>query len=138
FLGRKDDQVKIRGYRVEPGEVESVLTESSMIKQGVVVASKAADNNSRLLAYVVPAEGYEREALLTYLKKRLPDYMVPSAVVTLDQLPLTPNGKIDRKALPQVDVALVAAQDYAPPVGRTETCMAQIWEQLLQVSRAGR
>jgi nonribosomal peptide synthetase DhbF len=100
YLGRADDQVKIRGFRVEPGEVAAVLADSPQVSQAVVVARAGG-----LVAYLVPADGLaddlaDPEELRRHAQARLPDYMIPSAFVTIEALPLTPNGKLDRNALP--------------------------------------
>jgi hypothetical protein len=96
FLGRADDQVKIRGLRVEPGEVAAILAGSPQVSQAAVVERAGA-----LVAYLVPAGGpADTEELRRHAQAKLPDYMIPSAFVTLDTLPLTPNGKLDRTALP--------------------------------------
>jgi acyl-coenzyme A synthetase/AMP-(fatty) acid ligase/aryl carrier-like protein len=137
FIGRADNQVKIRGYRIELGEIETVLNEHGSVKQSVVVASKDERGNQRLIAYVAPAEATTAE-LQRYLKERLPEYMAPSAIVALEKMPLTPNGKLNRRALPAPDNAATNAREYVAPVGDTETALARLWAELLNVERVGR
>ncbi|MPT47094.1 MAG: amino acid adenylation domain-containing protein [Sphingobium sp.] len=96
YLGRSDHQVKIRGLRIELGEIESAIGASSLARSNLVLAK-----DGRLVAYVVPDDGYDRDALRAALAARLPDYMVPAAFVELDAMPVTANGKLDRKALPE-------------------------------------
>ncbi|MEO3842409.1 amino acid adenylation domain-containing protein [Streptomyces sp. B22F1] len=99
YRGRIDHQVKIRGFRIEPGEVESALLALPGVEQAVVTAPRQTDGQHRLLAHAV-APGTGAEELTAALTARLPEYMVPSAIVLLDALPLSPNGKVDRRALP--------------------------------------
>src|SRR5829696_1864991 len=140
FLGRVDDQVKIRGFRVEPGEVEAVLSGYPAVRQAVVVAKKDANGGERLVAYVVVSRKHAPSVaeLRGYLKEKLPEYMVPSAFVTLDTLPLTPNGKVDRRALPapggmrpELEDALVVPRDAL------EEQLAGIWAEVLGLERVG-
>ncbi|MEI6340191.1 MAG: amino acid adenylation domain-containing protein, partial [Verrucomicrobiota bacterium] len=100
FLGRLDHQVKIRGFRIELGEIESVLEQHPAVREAVVIVREEAPGDCRLVAYVAPHLGHSSSRLVDFLKKKLPHYMVPAAVVELKALPRTPNGKIDRAALP--------------------------------------
>ncbi|MEU0088909.1 amino acid adenylation domain-containing protein, partial [Streptomyces sp. NPDC006274] len=106
YLGRSDGQIKLRGFRVELGEIESVLASHPRLDQVAVVLREDRAGDKRLVAYAVPASTPpERAALRAHAAGALPDYMVPSAFVLLDELPLSPNGKLDRKALPAPDYA---------------------------------
>src|SRR5262249_53091202 len=100
YLGRLDHQVKVRGHRIELAEVESALHECAGIRQSVVVAREDQPGDARLIAYVVVTGDDDPPLWRSQLRQRLPEYMVPSAYVRLEQLPLTPNGKVDRRALP--------------------------------------
>ena len=135
-MGRIDDQVKIRGYRIELGEIESVLGQSGQVQQAVVLAKEDKQGNKRLVGYVVPKSTYDKQQLQEYLSTKLPEYMVPAIWVELKSLPLTPNGKIDRKALPDPDMAAITTE-YTAPRNATETQLAAIWQQLLGTERVG-
>ena len=137
FLGRIDNQVKIRGYRIELGEVESVLQQSAYVKQAVVLAKADHIGSNNLVAYIISEEGYEKETLLVYMQDRLPEYMVPSIIMQIDELPLTPNGKVNKKALPEPDIATLTTNEYVAPRNETEQRLAAIWQELLQVEKAG-
>jgi amino acid adenylation domain-containing protein len=138
YKGRIDDQVKIRGFRIELGEIESVLQQHECVCEAVVVAHESPGASKRLIAYVVPEKASPSAGeLAAYLKDRLPEYMVPSAFVTLQQLPLTPNGKVDRRALPEPPQEL-SGSDYEAPRTSHETALAEIWKQVLKHEPVGR
>lgn len=135
FLGRIDDQVKIRGYRIELGEINSVLLQSPLVKEGIVVVHNNSRSKARLVAYVVPQGVFNREGIITFLKGKLPDYMVPSLLVELPALPVTTSGKIDKRALPNPDEAALATDAYTAPRNDTERALTNIWQDLLRVER---
>lgn len=137
FQGRVDDQVKIRGFRIEPGEIETVLGLHHDVKQCVVIASEDQTGKKRLVAYVVPEGSFEKEILVTYLKDKLPDYMVPAIWMELNQLPLTANGKVDKRALPKPDASKAVSIGYEAPRNAVEEKLAEIWQELLELDRIG-
>jgi amino acid adenylation domain-containing protein len=137
YLGRIDHQVKLRGFRIELGEIEAVLTQHEAVREAVVTLYEEADDNKRLVAYVT--EDRNKEGLITelraWLKNHLPDYMVPSQFMVLEQLPLTPGGKIDRKALPAPKIeSLVSVK----PITATEELLASLWSSVLKVETINR
>jgi non-ribosomal peptide synthase protein (TIGR01720 family) len=145
YVGRRDEQVKLRGYRIELGEIEAVLEQHESVRECVVAAREGASGGKRLVGYVVAEPGAESSVseLRTFLKERLPEYMVPTAWVMMEALPLTPNGKIERRALPAPDFfsAPSASAAHLPrlPASPTEHTLAAIWAQVLglhQVSPA--
>ncbi len=140
FLGRNDDQVKVRGYRIELGEIESQLRACLGVGDALVIAREEEGGQKRLVGYYVVEPGHEPEveSLRDQLKTRLPHHMVPAALMRLDRLPLTVNGKLDRKALPAAEEAAYAHAKYEEPIGEMEVALAQIWYQLLNVTRVGR
>ncbi|HEX8696795.1 MAG TPA: amino acid adenylation domain-containing protein, partial [Longimicrobium sp.] len=138
FLGRTDEQVKIRGFRIEPGEVEAVLSDHADVREAVVVVREDAPGDRRLVAYVVADEpaAVTPAELRAHLKGRLPEYMVPSAVVVLESLPLTPSGKVARRALPEPEYA-AAEERHVAPRTPTEEVLAGIWAEVLRLERVG-
>jgi acyl carrier protein len=140
FAGRADDQVKIRGFRVEPGEVEAALGECESVTAAAVVARDDGAGEKRLVAYFVPGPGAAPtpQELRRRLKESLPQYMIPSAFVMLDEMPLTPNGKVDRAALPAPDWSKPSAgAGFVAPRTPAEEEMASIWAEVLRVERVG-
>ena len=140
FLGRLDDQVKIRGHRVEPGEVEVALRALPQVRDAVVVVHGDNAETRRLSAYVVPSPGRTPTPaeLWQELRRTLPEYMVPGAIVLLAAMPLTPNGKLDRRALPDpVDLAEQRTGFHVPPQNPLQQMIAAIWEELLGIRNVG-
>ncbi|WP_282504066.1 non-ribosomal peptide synthetase [Streptomyces rhizoryzae] len=142
FVSRADHQVKLRGYRIEPGEIETVLTADAAVAEAVALVREDAPGDKRLVAYLVPAAGADAAALAParlrgLLGARLPEYMVPSAFVTLDALPLTANGKLDRTALPAPDRAATAVGEHVAPRDDDERAMAAVWSEVLGLTRVG-
>jgi len=135
-----DNQVKIRGYRIELGEIEAMLCQHRAIQSSVVVVREDAPGNKRLVGYVVArSEGsFDVAEVRKYLKQKLPEYMIPSALVLLDELPLTSSGKIDRRALPAPDQSRPELQDvYQAPRTPIEDTLARIWAERLKVDKVG-
>jgi len=140
FLGRRDHQVKLRGFRIELGEIENVLGALPAVKEAVVLVHEDRPGDRRLVAYVQPgAGGVVTEATcLEALRLKLPDYMVPSAVVVVEAFPLTPHNKIDRQALRARGAARAAEERrFVMPRTAVEEVLAGIWRDVLQVDRVG-
>jgi amino acid adenylation domain-containing protein len=139
FLGRADHQVKVRGFRIELGEIETALNAHPSVRQSVVVVREETPGDKRIVAYIVHNdEPASSDELRSFVKRKLPAYMVPQAFVTLAELPLTPNGKIDRRRLP----ALSATREETNVQGNvtltpTQELLAGIWCEVLGVGRAG-
>lgn len=140
FLGRVDFQIKIRGHRIEAGEIEAALTEHPGVRSAVVTTIGEQHNKERLVAYIVSDQKPTPtiEELSDFLKKKLPDYMVPSAFVFLDALPLSANGKVDRRALPTQESLLQKVEvAYVAPQTDIEQIIATVWQELLGVEKVG-
>ena len=144
-LGRVDHQVKIRGFRIELGEIEARLNEYPAVKESVVTAIEVVPGRKQLAAYIVLREPSMEESgedlapqLRDFLKRTLPDYMVPGFFQVLASFPITPNGKIDRKALPAPKIEHArASRPYVAPQGATEIKLAQIWAEILGRDQVG-
>ncbi|HEX7182531.1 MAG TPA: amino acid adenylation domain-containing protein, partial [Thermoanaerobaculia bacterium] len=136
FLGRMDGQVKLRGFRIELGEIEASLLSHPGVREAVVLARDDGPAGRRLVAYVVPAQEGPPADLRDHLQRRLPDYMIPSAFVTLEALPLNPSGKVDRRALPAPDGARPEGV-FVAPESPEERSLAAIWSEVLGVEKVG-
>ncbi|MFD7522058.1 amino acid adenylation domain-containing protein [Paenibacillus chitinolyticus] len=132
YLGRIDHQVKIRGQRIECGEIEHVLLGHPSVSEAVVMKRDAASGSEYLCAYIVCSEPADHEELREFAALRLPDYMVPQAVVELPAMPLSPNGKIDRKALPEPELAADSGTPFVEAASDIELAIAAIWREILQ------
>ncbi|MFM8307935.1 MAG: non-ribosomal peptide synthetase [Microcystis aeruginosa] len=139
YLGRIDNQVKIRGFRIELGEIEAVLSQHNYVEITCVIAREDSPGIKRLVAYIVPPKNVtpSTSELRQFLKARLPDYMIPSAFVTLDVLPLTPNGKLDHRALPEPNLRGEIELNFVAPRNLEEEILAKIWSQVLRVEPVG-
>ncbi len=138
FLGRTDFQIKLRGYRIELGEIESRLTEHTGVQQAVVTARANQAGERYLAAYIVPRDtAGEPAGWREFLKERLPDYMIPSALVCLPALPLNQNGKIDRALLPDPEAWLASSRRYVAPRNPAEEMLMGIWAIILKRDRIG-
>ena len=138
FLNRVDSQVKIRGFRIELGEIESAISQYGTIKNNVTIVREDTPGDKRLVAYIIKEdEEVDIAELRQFLKTKIPDYMVPSAFVFIDQFPLTPNGKIDRKVLPSPVEAPQQEKEYIEPKTETEKRLAAIWSEVLKIKQIG-
>jgi amino acid adenylation domain-containing protein len=137
FVGRRDHQVKIRGFRIELGEIEARLAQHPEVDRCVVVVAESQPGHKQLVAYVATTVTVNADRLRLFLRRTLPEYMVPATFLFLHSLPLTPNGKIDRKALPAPDADRLA-DDFEPPATPTQDLVAGIWGEILGLERIGR
>ncbi|WP_087978403.1 non-ribosomal peptide synthetase [Bacillus safensis] len=134
YLGRIDHQVNIRGFRIELSEIEAQLLTLDVVKEAVVTTVKDTSDQDALAAYVITEN--DTEDLKESLKRTLPEYMVPSWIIKLDQFPMTANGKVDLKALPAPDIEANQTV-YEAPRDEVETLLCGIWEDVLGVSQVG-
>ena len=132
FIGRVDDQVKIRGYRVELGEIENILRQCNGVELCAVIAKEDKGGEKKLVAYVTSNGSISTHNVEQYLQAALPDYMVPSAIIELDEMPLMINGKIDKKALPDPDMQQNTSTGFVAPDTEAEQKMAAIWCDILE------
>ncbi len=140
YIGRIDSQVKIRGFRVELGEIETLLSQHPSIRNAIVLIREDTPGDKRIVAYTIPAEQESLNALALrdYLKDVLPEYMIPSAFILMDEFPLTTNGKIDRRALPAPDLTgHIAGHNYVAPRTPAEEIIANTMAKILNVQKVG-
>ncbi|KAA3617203.1 MAG: amino acid adenylation domain-containing protein [Calditrichaeota bacterium] len=140
YTGRIDFQVKIRGNRIELGEIESVLSGHNQVREVIVLAIGDNTDDKKLVAYIVAEnnEHPEIQSLKDFIKKDLPEYMVPLAFLNLEAFPLTSSGKIDRRALPKPDsLELSSSVEFVAPRNQVEELLAGLWGDILKVSRVG-
>jgi amino acid adenylation domain-containing protein len=140
FLGRIDHQVKVRGFRVETGEIETVLAQHPLVQDAIVKPFKDAGNHNYLVAFAVANQGQglvEEVTLVSYLREKLPEYMVPSQLVFLSALPLTPNGKVDRGSLTAPE-SRKSALPHEEVETDSENIIAEIWKQVLGLKKISR
>ncbi|HEX5736598.1 MAG TPA: amino acid adenylation domain-containing protein, partial [Blastocatellia bacterium] len=140
YQRRVDQQVKLRGFRIELGEIEAVLESHPAVEQAIVMVRESLPGENRLVGYLVSKDEAEIAAseIRTYLKEKLPEYMVPSAFVRMDRMPVTANGKIDRRALPEPDsMRPELSQAFVPPVEKKEKLLADIWMEFLGLKQVG-
>ncbi|WP_366559841.1 amino acid adenylation domain-containing protein [Bacillus velezensis] len=135
YAGRMDDQVKIRGYRVELGEIEAALRSLDGVKEAAVSVRTGQSGNKELIAYMSLQADMDTEKVRSSLSKQLPNYMVPAYMMELEKLPLTPNGKLDRKNLPEPELALQTA--YTAPRNELEEQLSVIWQEVLGAKQVG-
>ncbi|WP_418027853.1 non-ribosomal peptide synthase/polyketide synthase [Paenibacillus sp. JJ1722] len=137
YLGRIDHQVKIRGYRIELGEIEAQIIKVDGVKESIVMARADQQGDYHLAAYYVAEKEISGSMMLNLLNEKLPNYMIPSYFIQLQNMPLTPNGKIDRKALPAPEDSLQSRADYVAPRTWVEVKLAQIWQDVLGLEQVG-
>jgi surfactin family lipopeptide synthetase C len=142
FLGRIDNQVKLRGFRVELGEIEAILGQNPLIKENIVVLREDNPGDKRLVAYIVSKSkqiDYSpiKLQLRNFLREKLPEYAIPSALVFLEKLPVSANGKIERKSLPTPKEQIDLTNEYTRPTNAVEEILAGIWAKILHVQRVG-
>ncbi len=140
FMGRVDKQVKVNGFRIEPGEVEAAIMDHETVKDVMVLAREDQEGKNRLVAYMIPQEGKEIPAIQdmrSFLQKKLPQYMVPTAFISLDEFPITPTGKVDINALPVPGLRRDLESEYIEPRTNEEKLLAKIWAEVLNLQRVG-
>ncbi|PEU11057.1 non-ribosomal peptide synthetase [Bacillus sp. AFS019443] len=139
FLHRKDNQVKIRGHRIELGEIQNTIAKYEKIKEVSVFTKKSAEGSHYLVAFYTTVDGIAISELIHELREQLPDYMVPSKLIYIDELPLTPNKKVDIKKLAELeeDYEPIRLQEYIAPSTESEKKIAEAWAEVLEIQKIG-
>lgn len=137
YMGRKDFQVKISGNRVELGEIEAKLLNHPSVREAAVLAKQNQAGNNYLCAFLVSERELGSGELRDYLKKEVPDYMVPSYFLRLEKMPLTENGKLDRMELDRIHVSFGCSEEEQPPANETETMLVEVWKKILDLDQVG-
>ncbi len=136
FIGRKDNQVKIRGFRIETDEIEKRLLKHELIKEALVIAGEYENGENYLCAYLVTDKNIKPYDIREFLAEKLPDYMIPTYFVNIEEIPLTPNGKVNRKALPEPNSALVS-MEIVKPENEIEDELIGVWKKILEIAEVG-
>ncbi len=139
LVGRNDQQIKLRGHRIELGEIEAIARSQAKVRQAVASLEQHASGEPQIVLFSVLSPGFSAAKLRDFLSRRLPDHMVPTSFVLLDEMPLTPNGKIDRNALvfEAASPERPVSTPYVEPQARTQAIIAEVWRELLDVPKAG-
>jgi len=139
FLGRRDNQVKVRGFRIELGEIENALNNCPTVNQAIVIVKPDSTGNNQLLAYLtINTDSLQTDLIRQELHKKLPNYMIPSLFIKLENFPMTANGKIDRKSLPMLETLPISEQNsYTAPETVTEKLIADLWQGILGIKKIG-
>jgi acyl carrier protein len=139
YLGRRDEQIKLRGMRIEPGEIEANLIAHPLVRDAVVAVHGNSAETQHLTAYVVRSKGTGNLSteLRSFLRTRVPEYMIPAVFIELESMPLLPSGKIDRMSLPSPRLeALVEGRTIVQPRTEIEKGLSSIWQEVLEVDQA--
>jgi hypothetical protein len=138
LIGRTDHQIKLRGHRIELGEIEVVIERHPDVLQAVIELQGEGTGQQLVACIKQSGDALDTGSLRSWLQERLPDYMVPSVFIALEEIPLTPNGKVDRKRLPKAKASTrETSTPMASPRNRLEEHLVQIWSEILGVNRVG-
>jgi acyl carrier protein len=137
YIGRRDNQVKVRGYRIEMGEIEEQMKREEGVEEAVAIVREQEGGEKRIVGYVKVREKGGGERVREEMMKRMPEYMVPSVIVEMEEMPHTPNGKIDRKRLPEVKGIRSGGGHRRKASNEMEEVISGIWEELLGMEEVG-